>query len=474
MAGLMEKNEIHFGTDGWRAVIAREFTFENVSRVALSISDYLISKNIARKPVVVGYDHRFLGEQFARLVADVFSARGIEVLLCLAPAPTPAVAYAVLARKAAGAVMLTASHNPPEYQGIKFIPDYAGPAFPAITAAIEKNLASQKKNLEIKPDSQKISNFDPRPEYFRQLRQLLDFKCLQSRKFRIVYDPMFGVGFGYLDELLKEAGQRVIIIHGSKDPLFGGVLPEPKKSTLTDLMKEVKKSGAVLGLATDGDADRFGVVDEKEHFVSPEAVGALLFNYLVTVKKIKGAAVKTVAMTHTMDKIANRYKVKLYTTPVGFKYLAQIMLREPVIIGCEQSSGLSIRGHIPEKDGIMAALLILEMLTHYRKPLSRILKDLMAEFGPFYNDSFNLELKKENQGELIEQLRQYPPRKLAGSAFKKIVTIDGVKIIYENCWFLVRPSGTEPLVRLYFEADSPGVLKKAAQEVTALVKKISY
>lgn len=468
----MKKSSIHFGTDGWRAVIARDFTFENVKKVILAISGYLIKKGLASRPVIIGCDFRFLSEHFAQFAAEVFSSQKIPVLLAKEPAPTPVIAYSVIAQKAAGAVMLTASHNPPEYQGLKFIPDYAGPASKEITEIIEKNLARTiGKKIEIKPRPDLIKKFDPGPAYFKQLYQLIDFELLRSQKLKIVFDAMFGVGRGYLDFLLTQAGQQVQVINGFRDAFFGGILPEPKKSTLKNLAEVIKAAGADLGLATDGDADRFGVVDKTGNFISPEAIGSLLFEYLVKVKKTKGAAVKTVAMTHTMDKIAAKYGVKLYTTPVGFKYLAEIMLREPVIIGCEQSSGISIKGHIPEKDGIMACLLVLEMLAHYQKPLSQVLKELMQEFGHFYNDSFNLTLPEKNKSKLIRQLKKKPLKKLGTARLKQIITIDGVKLVYADAsWFLVRPSGTEPLVRLYFEAPTEEKLHKLESQVRGLIK----
>lgn len=467
------KKAIHFGTDGWRAIIAREFTFENVAKVILAIGDYLKEKSLETRPVVIGYDNRFLAENFGQLAAEIFSSQGFKVLLCDINSPTPVVAFAVVAQKAGGAVMFTASHNPPEYQGIKFIPEYAGPASAEITGTIEKNLEKFAKALpSYIPRPDRIQKFNPKPAYYKQLHKLIDFKLLASRKFKVVYDPMFGVGKNYLDELMAKAGYQVEVINGQRDPLFGGILPEPKEATLKELMKKTVRAKANLGIANDGDADRYGIVDEKGNFISPDAVGSLLFYYLAKEKKIKGSAVKTVATTHTMDKIAQKLGVKIYTTPVGFKYLAKIMLREPVIIGCEQSSGLSIKGHIPEKDGILAGLLVLEMLAYYKKPLSIILKNLIKEFGAFYNDSFNLEISREKIKIIIENLKNTPPQKLAGAGLKEVITLDGVKLVYDDSsWFLVRPSGTEPLVRLYLEAPSEPKLNQLKRAVGNLFKK---
>ncbi|MBU0687403.1 MAG: phosphoglucomutase/phosphomannomutase family protein [Candidatus Margulisbacteria bacterium] len=464
---------IKFGTDGWRAIISDEFTFDNVAKVAQAIATYLKSDLKTNKPVIIGYDARFLADAFAILCAKVLKANGINCLVTESDTPTPVVAFEVKDKKAAGAIMLTASHNPPEYCGIKFIADYGGPVFEDVTKKIEKYIAEQddKKIAVVKKSTGEVERFNPKQRYLKYIEQFIDVDLIKKAGLKVVYDPMFGSGRGYLDELLDAIGVNVTAINNYRDVLFGGSNPEPDGKRLKDLAVEVVKHNANLGLANDGDADRFGVVDEQGEFLNANQVVSLVAYYLLKERRMKGTLVRSVATTHMLDAIAGKFKTKCIETPVGFKYIAKEMLKGKVLIGGEESGGLSILGHIPEKDGILAGLLMVEMVAKLKMPLSEIYQKMVEEIGPFYQDKINLHVDDSKKNKIVNALKESPPKEVCGQNVEKVNTLDGVKVILKDgSWFLIRPSGTEPLMRVYLEAESPKVIAQLKGFVENIIK----
>lgn len=456
---------IKFGTDGWRAIMAEEFTFDGVRKVSNAIAEFVLNHEGAARGIIVGYDTRFLSPRFADAAAQVLQQRGIKVWKTIRDTPTPVVAYAVSHRHAFGAIMITASHNPPEYNGIKFIPQYAGPASPEITAEIEKYLASE----EVRPASSvDVDVLDPRPAYLEHIATLVDTGAIADSGLALYYDAMYGTGRGYLDAILSQADPTVL--HNKLDPLFGGGMPEPKEEYLGELRSLVSERGG-LGLATDGDADRFGVIDFDGTYVTPNQLIALLLHYLVRHKHLTGTVVRTVATTHLIDRIAAACGLTVRETPVGFKFIGECMRNEPVVIGGEESGGLSILGHLPEKDGLLACALAAEMRAVTGKPLIHTLNEVMAEVGPAFSRRIDLHLNASGKERLLERLKSNPPLSVGGLTVEGLVTVDGVKMLLSNhSWILVRPSGTEPLVRIYVESDSPNLRDRLIEGVQALVR----
>lgn len=468
---------IKFGTDGWRAIIADEFTFDNVVLVTKAIASYIQTKYDKSKPVIIGYDTRFLADKFAKRAAETLNQYGFNVKIVDRDAPTPVIAFAAKHFNTAGALMFTASHNPPEYCGIKYIPDYAGPATTDITDVIVENVAKLQQGDEsvIKPIGTIGSTeyFNPKPEYLEWVKTLINFDKIRELGKKVYYDPLYSTGRGYLNELLIEANCDVTTIHDWIDPLYGGAMPEPKEQFLGELKELVIKNPNSIGFSNDGDADRFGVLDEKGNYVTPNEVIAVLFKHLIKNKNKKGSVVKTVATSQMIDKIAEMYGgIKVHETPVGFKWIGQIMRQEDVIVGGEESGGLSIIGHIPEKDGIVADLSILEAMAYEKKPLFEIIEDLKQEIGSHYvNYRLDLRLTEELKEAAMNMFKNNPPKELAGIKIKEINKLDGVKFYFEdnNSWMLVRPSGTEPLLRIYFETNSNDKMDAFVDSVKKLV-----
>lgn len=468
-------NKIVFGTDGWRGLIARDFTFDNVNLVAKAIGLY-IRDTYRNKPVVIGYDTRFLAYEFAIEVSNVLNSMGFNTLVGKNPMPTPVVAFAARNFETAGAIMITASHNPPQYCGIKYIPDYAGPATPEITDEIVSNVTLyQDGSLKFKEAEQKGKTefFDPKIEYFNFIKNLLNLEKLKDLRFGIAYDPLYSTGMGYVDGFLEKYTMCTVdVIHNKRDALFGGGMPEPAEKYLGELKELILEKEATVGLSNDGDADRFGVMDQNGRFYTPNQVIALLLRHLVKNKGFKGSVVRTLATTHLLDKLAKHYDVKIIETPVGFKYVGAQMRETDVIIGGEESGGLSILGHIPEKDGILADLLIIEMLAYEQKSLSDVWADLVAEIGyEPSNKRLDLHLTDDDKKKVMNLFKNETPQELAGLKLTGIKTIDGVKMTFAdtNSWVLVRPSGTEPLIRVYIETDSVEKLERFEKDINALL-----
>ena len=458
---------IKFGTSGWRRVIAEDFTFTGVRAVSRAIGEYVTTQESGAKGrgVVVGYDTRFLSEAFAVEAARTLAAQAIRVFLTDRDAPTPVIAYEIIRRRAAGGIIVTASHNPPEYDGVKFSAAWGGPALPAVTQQIETRansiLADTQApgalgtSLREAEASRLIERIDPRESYLDRLRSLVDLGTLRGAGLRVVVDPLFGSGRGYLDRMLQDAGCEVTLLHDWRDPYFGGRSPEPSAEGLRELASRVVATRAHLGLATDGDADRFGLVDADGSFLEPNYFLGLLLSHLVKARGWTGGVARSVATSHLVDAVAPHANIPVFETPVGFKYIGELIAQGKVVLGGEESAGLSVKGHVPEKDGILACLLAAELVaTHGCRRLMDLLRALYAEVGTILTKRLNFHLPPG----AVERLRaklEDPPKRLADRAVIQVNRLDGVKMILEDgSWLLLRPSGTEPVVRLYAEAST--------------------
>lgn len=462
--------QIRFGTSGWRAVMADEFTFANVRRALHGISRYVVSQKPNGTKVIVGRDPRFLGETFCAMASDVLSSYGITPLLIAEPAPTPAISYAVIQRKADGAINFTASHNPPEYNGIKFSTPDGAPSLPEVTKAIEAEIAAFDQKPQA-PSATRATQqaLDPRDIYLKRIGELVDLAAIRKSGIKIVFDPMWGAARGYSDGVLREAGIPVSAVHDYRDVLFGGHAPEPDDHLLEDLRREMSETGAAIGIATDGDADRFGIVDKDGTFLQPNYVIALLFDYLVETRGWKNGVGKSVATTNLINALADRYKIELHETPVGFKYIGELIKQDKILIGGEESAGLSIRGHVPEKDGVLAGLLCCEMVASRGASLSKQLQDVFSKVGSFYPVRENFRLTPEVKQKFTEKLRS-DPHDFCGSKVAKVVRTDGLKLVLaDGSWVCYRLSGTEPVVRVYSEARSEEGLKKLSAAAKAWI-----
>jgi phosphoglucomutase len=443
---------IHFGTSGWRAVIADEFTFAAVGKVTEAICAQFA--NNTDRPVIVAHDTRFLGEVFAAECAEIVVGHGFETLVCNGPTPTPTVAHAIRSNHAICGINFTASHNPPEYNGMKLSTQDGAPALPEVTTKVEQLLGKTPGNLPKGTAAKTVQSFDPRDGYLADLEQKIRFDVISQAGGHYAYDPLWGTGRGYLDELLRHHGLSVTTIHDWRDVLFGGRAPEPEASHLNELRELVLSEKCVLGLATDGDGDRFGVIDANGQFITPNQLIAILFDYLVESRKWQGGVARSVATSHLVDRVAKSHGLPVYETPVGFKYIGELINDDKIILGGEESAGLSIKGHYPEKDGLLACLLAAEAVAARRASLTDQLERLFAQTGRLESGRTGVKLTPELMPVLQEKLKE-EPTSIGGRKVKSINRIDGLKIIFEDdSWLLVRPSGTEPLVRIYAESES--------------------
>lgn len=452
----MATKKIEFGTDGFRGIIAGDFTFENVQKISHGIIKYLRDNLPDRKSILIGYDPRFMADEFARFCADIFVAAGYDTMLSNCVCPTPVLAYAAtVAKNSAGAVMFTASHNPKNYLGMKFIPNYGGPATKQITDIIVKNI--EEGYTAPFCGGGKIINSDFREVYFSHLESLIDFNTIKKANIKFIYDGLFSASIGTFDEILNRHGINYEIVNNHYDPNFGGFLPEPKEKFMHH-----KKNG-FLTFANDGDADRYGVIDENGQWVSPNEILAILLKYLVENKNAQGKMIKTVGVSALVDVVSQKLNIETETTPVGFKWLSEKMRKCPAILAGEDSGGLSTGSHIPEKDGIYANLLILEMISTLQKPLCALRSELLEFAGVnFYCDRVDVKLEDKEQMCSLQQkfLQMFD---IAGMQIYDVLKIDGAKFYLGEeklSWVLMRPSGTEPLLRFYIESDSTETLDK--------------
>lgn len=470
----MPHKKIRFGTSGWRGIIAEDFTFEGVRAAVAAIADY-VRKHKRRNPsLVVGYDTRFFSEEFARTATEVLGGNRVGSFLCKEPTPTPTIAFEILRRKAEGGINFTASHNPPEYNGLKFSTPDGAPALPEVTRQIER-LA--EKHLKAKRPAKKPAapkppeEIDARPPYLEDLAQKVQVGEIQRAGLKVVFDPLYGAGVGYLDRLLGDHGIEVHTLHGHRDVLFGGHPPEPSDEILGEMRELIRSRQADLGVSTDGDADRFGILDRDGAFISPNHIIALLLDYLLETRPDwpRGVA-RSVATTHLVDAVARHHNVPVHETPVGFKYIGELIKQDKITIGGEESAGLSIYGHVPEKDGILACLLVTEMVARRRASLEEQLEALFKKVGAYYPVRVNLHLAEAARDQVAQRIRR-DPKSFDGRQVAGVNRTDGLKLLFEDeSWVLMRLSGTEPVVRCYCEAHSEKdtrALVEAAQRFVA-------
>ena len=470
---------ISFGTDGWRAVISDTFTFSNLRLVTQAIADAVASEswlngstnglNPDPKKMVVGFDTRFMSDRYANDVARVLAGNGFTVYLSQSDAPTPVISYAVKHYNAIAGIMITASHNAPRYNGIKLKAAFAGSALPEQCRKVEvflndneaqargPNLMDfqQAKNLNL------IQKFNPIPPYYEHISNLIDFDKISDNPQRIVVDSMYGSGRGVIRSILQGSGTEVTEIRGEMNPGFGGVHPEPIGRYLGALAGAISTGLGNFGLATDGDADRIGAMDERCNFVDPHKIMALALKYLVEKKKLNGSVVRTVSTTRMIDRLAKKYGLPVYETPVGFNHIADYMLKEDVLIGGEESGGISFKGHIPEGDGVVMGLLLLEIVADSGVTLFELVENLLVEVGPAEYERKDLRLKLPvSKHKMVKQLTQDAPKSIGGEDLISISSIDGVKYLFaDDSWLLIRPSGTEPVLRVYAEGRSKEMVR---------------
>jgi phosphoglucomutase len=450
---------IRFGTSGWRAIIADEFTFAAVGVVTRAICEYLRASGAAEgSTIIVGYDTRFLGEQFAAHSVKEVSAQKFRPLLCNHPTPTPTISHAIRKEGAVGGINFTASHNPPEYNGMKFSTADGAPALPEITKQVEqliKEIQAGGGAATISgAESSDVESYDPRPAYLADLESKIKFDQIARAGGRYAYDPLWGTGRGYLDQALRSRGLEIETIHDWRDVMFGGRSPEPDAEHLDELREAMSKNGCVLGLSTDGDSDRFGVLDRDGQFITPNQLIALLFDYLAESRGWTGGVARSVATSHLVDRVAEAHGLPVYETPVGFKFIGELINEDKIILGGEESAGLSIKGHYPEKDGILACLLAAEAVASRGASLGEQLAALYERVGRVESGRIGVRLTPELVASLPEKLGR-EPEEIGGRRIARTNRVDGVKFIFEDgSWLLMRPSGTEPLVRVYAETES--------------------
>jgi alpha-D-glucose phosphate-specific phosphoglucomutase len=463
------KNVIKFGTDGWRGIIARDFTFDNVRVCAQGVADYLKQAGMTRQGLIIGYDTRFASEDFAAATAEVTAANGIKTYLCDKATPTPVVSYGVLAKKAAGAIIITASHNPGIWNGFKYKNQYGASAPDDVTAeivkSIDRTLAGgllEQVPLEKAVEQGLVERIDLAPVYQRQVNKLVDLPAIRKAGLNIIIDSMYGAGAGYLKSMLQGGSTRVSEINGERNPLFPGMVrPEPIALNLKRLSALVREQGASIGLATDGDADRVGIIDEKGGFLTQLQVFALLCLYLLEVHGERGPLVKTLTSSSMIDRLGELYQVPVFETMVGFKYVAPIMQAENALIGGEESGGYGFRGHVAERDGILASLYFLDFMLRTGKKPSELLAYLYSKVGSHYYQRIDAEFPEAERQTIINRLNNNPPASIEGVKVNKIDTADGFRyILADKSWLLIRFSGTEPVLRIYAESSSDAKVKK--------------
>jgi alpha-D-glucose phosphate-specific phosphoglucomutase len=457
----MTETPIKFGTDGWRAVIAEDYTFDNVRACAASVAAYLVQHKLADRGLIVGYDTRFASEDFAAAVAEVVAAQGIPVALTSSHCPTPVVSYAIIDRKAGGGVVITASHNPWRWNGFKYKPEYGGSASPEVIAEIEEPLPAilaapiARTPLAEAKAAGLVEVFDPRPPYLAQLARLVDIERLRSAGLRIAYDAMYGTGAGYLSALLDGGTTELTELHGARNPAFPGIhAPEPIARNLRQLSETIADGGFDAGIATDGDADRVGIVDERGVFINQLQVFALLAYYLLEVRGERGPIVKSVTTTRMVQRLGEIYGVPVHETQVGFKFLGPKMMETDALIGGEESGGYGFRGHVPERDGILAGLYFLDFMARTGKRVSELLAELYARVGPHHYDRLDIDLRADQREAVWQRAGAARPAEIAGLPVTAVDTTDGFRFtLADRGWLLLRFSGTEPLVRVYAEVE---------------------
>jgi phosphomannomutase len=474
-------DSIQFGTDGWRGVIGDDFTFANVRRAAAAVAAYVRATKQTERGLVVGYDTRFLSEEFARAAAEVVAAAGIPVVLADQPTPTPAVSFAVVERHAAGAVVITASHNPARWNGFKFKAPYGGSASPAITREIERHLrriersstrhASAGRRAKSPRSAGPIQVADLRRPYLDRLKTMIRLERVRASGRRFVADPMYGAARGCLAALFAEAGIPNREIHSEHNPLFPGLNPEPIEPHVAELRTAVVSGGYDAGLATDGDADRIGAIDRTGELIDSHKIFSILLRHLAADLGMRGEVVKTFSTTQMVDKLAKKYGLPLQITPIGFKHVTALMLKRDILIGGEESGGIGIKGHLPERDGVLNALLLTQVMAERGMTLGEMVEELSREFGPHFYDRVDLHMEMAQAARAVARAKRLRGHAVAGLRVTRIETLDGTKLFFgDSAWLLVRASGTEDLLRLYAEAPSREQVKALLDEMTAFAK----
>ena len=455
---------IKFGTEGWRGIIAEDYTFDNVRLCAQGAAEFLREQGLDSRGLVIGYDTRFASEEFAAAVAEVSTANGVTTYLCNRAAPTPVVSYNLVAREAGAGVIITASHNPARWNGFKYKPHYGGSASPEIAEQLEARIAqveaSQSVNRMSLDNAEArglLEYIDPEPLYMGNIATLVDLGGIRRAGLKVLVDPMFGAGAGYFTKLLSGGTIKVTELHSERNPSFPGISqPEPIAHNLGTLMSSVPRRHADLGLATDGDADRLGVVDENGRFMTTLQTFALLCLHQLEVLGRRGPLVRSITMTSMVDRLGEMYGVPVFDTPVGFKHLAPAMMREDALLAGEESGGYAFRGNIPERDGILSGLMLLDMMVKTGKTPSELLSMLTDKVGPHYYDRWDLKFDARRRDSIQARVKAARPSTLAGKRVEKVDARDGLRFVLEGgYWTLVRFSGTEPLLRIYAEAESP-------------------
>jgi phosphomannomutase len=465
-------HDIQFGTDGWRGVIAEDFTDQTVSLVSSAIARYIVRATDAPRGVLVGYDNRFGSERFARLAAQTIAATGTPVWLTTEPCPSPAISLLVRERGAAGGVMITASHNPPRWNGIKFKAGYGSSALPSIMAQIEAELrwVERQGAPALPPRQDLIHKLDFRPSYLGALDRLVDWERVRGHRLRLLVDPMHGAARGLLCELLRAHGVSCEEIRGTRDPLFGGVNPEPIEPHIGALQRAVRQGSYDAGLAADGDGDRIGAVDRQGHFVTPHQVFSLLLWHLAGTRAISGDVAKTFSSTKMLDKIAAKYGRKIHEVPIGFKYICELMLQQDILLGGEESGGIGTKLHLPERDATVTALYLVELMAWQGRGLGELVRQLESEFGEHHYARLDLELQPGQKQRALELFSRGTAARHLRWNITRREQLDGIKLYLDDLgWLLVRASGTEPILRLYAETSSRDSTRQILDETAALV-----
>jgi phosphomannomutase len=459
---------IKFGTDGWRAIIAKDYTFENLKRVSLATGKYFLEHPNLKNGVCIGYDTRFMSKPFAEYVAEIFSSLGIKTVLSETFVPTPAVSMFVKKNNLAGGVMITASHNPPFYNGFKVKADYGGSAHPEQIADIEKRLANVDAQKTIEKNAALIEHIDMKAFYANALKTELDLDAIQKANFKIGHNAMFGAGQGIVRKLL---GECVSEYHCTINPTFDSINPEPIPNYLQDYFPVFKSEKLQVAILNDGDADRIGMMNEHGDYVDSHKIFAVILKYLVEEKKMSGEVARTYALTQVIDKLCHKYSLKCHNLPIGFKHVGKLMTTNNILMGGEESGGIGVTAHLPERDGIYIGLLVLEIMAKRKKTLSELVEELYGEFGFFTYDRIDAHLSEEEKQRAIERASKGDFKEIAGCKVTRFENLDGYKYFFEGGWLLIRPSGTEPVLRLYCEADSEEKVKNALVFAQSLAKK---
>lgn len=453
---------VKFGTDGWRAIISEDFTFDNVRLVSQAIADHFKKEKDAT--LAVGYDWRFLSEKYAELVVEVLAGNGIKVIFSDKAVPTPFVSLVIRNEKLTGGIVVTASHNPPVYNGIKIKASYGGSADVDITKSVESMLGKNKiKSVPVKEGVKAglVKKTDMKSDYMDFIKSYIDIGILKKAKFNILVDSMYGVGSGYIKELLKDTPIKVTEMRAERNPLFGGINPEPIPKNLESVFNKMKDGKYDLAIVNDGDADRISAVMPKGGYLSAGQIMALLLLHFIEDKKWTGEVVKTISNTTLIERIVKKYKLKLHETPVGFKYICRLILERDILIGGEESGGIAVKDYMPERDGILLGILLIEMMAHRKKGILQIMSEVEKEYGKFCYKRIDMDYPDDKKKKLMEFLEKTPPKEILKKPVKEMKNYDGYKFILEDdSWLILRLSGTEPILRVYAEASSDELAEK--------------